>query len=350
MRRASRPSVCLVAAVSLLASVTCVSRAAAQPSDAIGVRAQGMAGAFTGVADDASASWWNPAGMAGAAYFNAIIEAATFREPRSDEVAGIEPQRARRADTRSYAVAFPSMGLSYYRVRVSEIRPLTSTDTVPGDRQEGAAAGVLLRSLVLNQFGTSIAQSIGSHLVVGTTVKVVNGGVQSVVLPAVTASLDAATDLDPDGETHAGMDVGAMATLGVLRIGVMVRNAFTEPTFVSGLESFQLTRTARVGGALSSGTRGVIGVATLAFDADLLTTATVLGDERRIAAGGEVWTSGRTFGIRGGWGISTIGLRRTLLSGGVSASVKKGIYADAEYSGGNDLGRKGWAAGLRVTF
>jgi hypothetical protein len=242
------------------------------------------------------------------------------------------------------------MGVSYYRLRVSEMRPQTSTDPIPGGRQEGAAAGVILRSIVLNQFGTSVGQSIGSHLVVGTTFKVVNGGVATVILPAATASLDAATDIDPDGETHVGLDVGAMAAMGSLRFGVMVRNAFAEPTFVSGLEAFQLTRTARVGAALSSGTRGVIGAATLAFDADLLTTTTVLGEERRIAAGGELWTTGRTVGIRGGWGISTIGLRRTLLSGGVSASVKKGIYADAEYSGGNDLGRKGWAAGLRVTF
>ena len=40
----------------------------AQPADVVGVRAQGMGGAFTAVADDATASWWNPAGMAGGAW------------------------------------------------------------------------------------------------------------------------------------------------------------------------------------------------------------------------------------------------------------------------------------------
>ncbi len=37
-------------------------------------RAQGMGGAFVGVADDATASWWNPAGLATGAYFNVVIE------------------------------------------------------------------------------------------------------------------------------------------------------------------------------------------------------------------------------------------------------------------------------------
>src|SRR6266481_2044160 len=58
--------------------------AAAQTTDTIGVRAQGMAGAFTAVADDATAGWWNPAGLAGGAYFNAIIESGTNHEPRTD--------------------------------------------------------------------------------------------------------------------------------------------------------------------------------------------------------------------------------------------------------------------------
>jgi hypothetical protein len=186
--------------------------------------------------------------------------------------------------------------------------------------------------------------------VIATTFKVVNGGIASVILPAATGSLDAAADLDPDGETHAGLDIGAMAVMGPLRVGVMVRNAVTEPTFVSGTETFTLVRTARLGAAASSGTRGVIGAATVAFDADLTTTTTVLGDERRVATGGELWTPGRTFGVRGGWGMSTIGLRRTSLSAGLSAALKKGLYADGEVTGGTDLGRRGWSAGLRVTF
>src|SRR5260221_14438342 len=108
--------------VPLVSFVLIAAPLAAQPTDAIGVRAQGMGGAFTAVADDATASWWNPAGMAGGAYFNALLESGAQTEPRSDRTAAGDPQSASRANTRSFAVAFPALGLSYYRLRISEIR------------------------------------------------------------------------------------------------------------------------------------------------------------------------------------------------------------------------------------
>ncbi len=208
---------------------------------------------------------------------------------------------------------------------------------------------VRLRSMVLSQFGASVGQSLGSHLVVGSTFKLVSAGTASEVQAAGTGSLDAATRIDPSGETHAGLDVGAMAVFGPARIGVMVRNV-KQPEFGSGADSFTLSRTARIGAALSTGTRGVVGGATVAVDADLMTTTTVLGDERRLAAGGEVWTTARTFGVRGGVSVNTIGDRRTALSGGLSAALKKGLYADGEITGGTDRGRKGWGVALRLTF
>lgn len=355
MRNASRPSVCPVAVVFAFASVflvsfvSAVSPASAQPTDVVGVRASGMGGAFTAVADDATASWWNPAGMAGGAYFNALIEAGSHREPPNERTPAGDPQSASRADTSSLSVAFPALGLSYYHLRISEMQPQTPIGTASGVRQEGGATEVRLRSMVLEQFGASVGQSLGSHLVVGSTVKVLRGGAVSEVQAAGTGSLDVAAGLGPSGETHAGLDVGAMAVLGRARIGVMVRNV-TETEFGSGTDAFTLNRQARVGAALSSGSRGVIGSATVAVDADLTRTPSVLGDERRLAAGGEVWTSARTFGLRGGLGVNTIGSRRTTLSGGLSAALKKGLYADGELTGGTDQGRRGWGVGLRVTF
>ena len=111
--------------------------------------------------------------------------------------------------------------------------------------------------------------------------QLLNAGAVSQAQGAGTASLDAAKELDPSGETKAGLDVGAMAVLGRIRIGVMVRN-LNELEFGSGVDAFRLTRQARAGVAVSSGTRGIIGTATVAVDADLTTTATVLGDERRL--------------------------------------------------------------------
>src|SRR3954451_20055365 len=212
-----------VSVVSLASFLFVAAPLAAQPVDSIGVRAQGMGGAFTAVADDATATWWNPAGMAGGAYFNALLEFGTNREPPTDgDDLILRP--AARADTRSLAVAFPSLGLSYYHLRVSDRRPQISTGTAAGVRQEGGATEVRLRSLVLNQLGASVGQSLGSHLVIGSTFKLVSGGGASQVQGSAAGSLDAADGLDPSREVHAGLDVGAMAEFGRARIGVMVRN------------------------------------------------------------------------------------------------------------------------------
>lgn len=335
--------------VSLVSLVFLAAPAAAQTTDSVGVRARGMAGAFTAVADDATASWWNPAGLAGGAYFNALIETGHHQEPSSDRTSTGEPQSAWRSGNQSYAVAFPALGLSYYRLRVSGIQPLASTATAPAGRQEGGATEVRLRSVVLSQFGATIGQSLGEHLVIGSTLKLVSGGVASEVQPASTGSLDAAADLPTEGQTHGGLDIGAMAVFGRARIGVMVRNV-TPIQFDNGLETQELSRQARLGGALSTGTRGVIGAATLAIDADLTRVTTVFGEERRIAGGGEAWTSARTLGVRAGVSVNTIGDRRTAVSGGLSTAVKKGLYADASITGGTDLERRGWAVGMRVTF
>ena len=53
-------------------SVGAVQRAEAQPP--VGSRAAGMAGAFAGVADDASAVYWNPSGLATGALASFVID------------------------------------------------------------------------------------------------------------------------------------------------------------------------------------------------------------------------------------------------------------------------------------
>ena len=53
----------------------------AQIYEIVGTRAQGMGGAFVAVADDATATWWNPAGLATGAYFSSVIERGRTTEP-----------------------------------------------------------------------------------------------------------------------------------------------------------------------------------------------------------------------------------------------------------------------------
>ena len=145
------------------------SLAFAQRFDDVGVRAQGMAGAFVAVADDASATWWNPAGLASGLSFVDL----------STEVS--------EGGGRGLALGFPSLGLSYYRLKISQIQPSGPIAATPSSRQDNGAAG--------SQFGATFGQSLNSHLVVATTVKLISAA----------------------GETQADLDVGAMAAFGMMR-------------------------------------------------------------------------------------------------------------------------------------
>jgi F plasmid transfer operon, TraF, protein len=328
-----------------------------QTAESVGVRAQGMAGAFTAVADDATATWWNPAGLgawnssglAGGSYANAILDFGTHQEPRTDRDPSGNAVSARRVDSRGFAVAYPALGLSYYRLSISEIQPPAPTGATGATRQDPGTADVRLRSLILNQLGTTVGQSFGRHLVIGSTLKLLRGSVGAAASSNTTASLDAAAGLDGDGETHVGLDVGALASFGLVRAGVMVRNVH-ETTFGSGADTVTLGRQARAGLALVSGARGGSGRFSAALDADLTTATTVVGEERRVAAGAEGWLLGRRLGVRGGVSASTAGARRSSVSGGFSAAVSRGTYVDAEVTGGADDARQGWGLALRLTF
>jgi hypothetical protein len=115
----------------------------AQIYELVGTRAQGMGGAFVAVADDATATWWNPAGLATGAYLSGVLERSLITEPRETAPEG----PLWRGESTGFALVFPALGLSYYRLRINEIAPATSTDAGGVDRQDPGVAGVGLRSL-----------------------------------------------------------------------------------------------------------------------------------------------------------------------------------------------------------
>ncbi|MGE5244921.1 MAG: conjugal transfer protein TraF [Betaproteobacteria bacterium] len=308
-----------------------------------------MAGAFVAVADDATATWWNPAGLAGGAYFDAVIESDRLQEPRTETWPAGEPAAAWRTSTRAFAAAFPSLGLSYYRLRISEIAPGLPTATGAAVREDQGTANVRLRALVLQQFGATVGQSIGEHLVVATTLKLVHDSVASDEVAQADASLDRAETLGGQGETHGDADVGAMATFGHVRLGLTVRN-LRQPGFGEGADRVRLDRQARAGVSVSGPGRGALGALTVDVDADLTRSATVLGDERRLAGGVEAWLFGRRVSVRGGVSGSTIGASRRTTSGGLSLALRSGFYVEGMVVGGNDRARRGWGADLRVTY
>lgn len=297
----ARTIVFLVSFVSFLAGPKVAS---AQIYESIGVRAQGMGGAFVAVSDDATTTWWNPAGLASGSYLSGVIEFDRVENPT-------------RTRARAFALNIPSLGLSYYRFPLNGIQLSTPTGTSSASREDQG---------VLSQFGATVGQSLGSHLILGSTLKLVH------VL----------------GHTRGDLDLGAMANLGMLRLGVAVKNV-RKPEFSEGDTQLELPRQARAGASVRVGALERIQLVG-AVDADLTTTKTAVGDERHLAAGAEAWLANRAVGVRAGVGVNTIGPERRSGSVGLSVGLRGGFYLDGQLTRGADEARNGWGVSLRVTF
>jgi hypothetical protein len=329
--------------------VTSVTRARAQIYESVGIRAQGMGGAFVAVADDASATWWNPAGLAAGAYVNGIVEWGTVQDPHA-AAGGDVAAPSWRSKTRGVAVGYPALGLSYYRLQVSEIQTIGPTAGSGTGRQDQGLASVRLRSLVLQQFGATVGQSVGGHFVAGSTLKLVRGALASATGVAGAASLERAGELEGDTtSTTVDLDVGVMAKFGGVSAAVVVKN-MKQPAFTAGDDRLELRRQARAGLAATMGSRGSVGPVTVAVDADLTRTATATGDQRHIAGGAEAWLFGRSLGLRGGASANTIGNARPTAGGGASLALRSGVYVEGQVTFGSDEERRGWGVTLRVTF
>jgi hypothetical protein len=209
---------------------------------------------------------------------------------------------------------------------------------------------VLQSSLALQQFGATVGQSLGNHLVLGSTLKLVRVGSASEADVASAATLDRASALATGTETHVDLDLGAMVKFGVLSLGAAVKNV-RQPSFGSGEDRIQMRRQGRVGiAAMSKKQRGAISTVSVAFDADVTRTAMATGDVRHIAAGAEGWLFSGSLGLRGGVSANTIGAARPAAGAGLSLALRKGTYVDGQATVGSDQSRSGWGVALRVTF
>ena len=247
-------------------------------------------------------------------------------------------------------MSFPALGLSYYRLRVSEIAGPGSTVTAPGNRQDPVVDGSRVRSAAISQFGTTVAQSIGRHLVIGTTLKLLYAGaVRS--SSSGSSPLDDADDLDVPRHFNGDLDAGAMANLGHLRLGITMRNVF-EPSFddedVVGTE-LTLKRQARAGVAFFTVPNGSRQGLMVAADADLTTTSTVTGDVRHAAVGVERWLANKRLGLRGGFSANTVNESRPAGSLGVSVALKPSVLFNASLTEGRDESVTGWSTGVSVS-
>jgi hypothetical protein len=135
------------------------SLAAAQGFELVGARPRGMGGAFVAVADDASATWWNPAGLPATLIFDAVADLGALEAVPDRRIE--DTSKAGQARAWQVAAAFPVAGLSFTQVHQWRL------DAVPtagpsGSRQEGGRVPTA-RSLLTQHFGVSLAQSLGGR-------------------------------------------------------------------------------------------------------------------------------------------------------------------------------------------
>jgi hypothetical protein len=275
------------------------SPALAQAEAPVGVRAAGMGGAFTAVADDASAVFWNPGGLASGAFFSVVLD-------------------GNRMDDRSamlIALGTPPLALSYYR---------TATGDLPGGRH----------TLVAHHAGVSVVQSLADRISAGATLKLVRGEVSTALGPSFsTNKFDA--------------DLGVMTKGALGRLGLSVRNLL-QPEFRTSSGVVRLDRRVRAGISLNLQQN-----TTVAADVDLTAATTSRGEWRDVALGLETrparnaWVrTGVHWNAKGGEGAGAA----PVASVGASYAVYGSTVADGQVTFGSSNGNRGWGVGLRFVF
>jgi len=299
----------------------------------------GMGGAFTAVASDSTATWWNPAGLA----TGPITDVSLGRAVTDLKVS----VPARRDRVSWFAASAPAVGFSYYRLRITDIRGSDTTGQ-PLVSREDTRAGVSVRSFSASELGLTVVQSILPGIHAGATLKYVRGTLRSGVDDAarpVGDLLDSGDDLTGGHtESHFDLDAGVIAVAGPLRLGAVMRNV-TAPQFADG--AFSVPRQARVGAALDFGKSSPL---TVAVDADVKRYATGAGDRRVIAGGIEQWLFAKRLGVRAGARANRVGAKERTATAGVSIALHNGLYVEGEIARGGSVAERGWSIDTRVSF
>jgi hypothetical protein len=271
----------------------------AQAEAPVGVRATGMGGAFTAVADEGSAAFWNPAGFAKGSFFSLVVDSNSL-----DRRSGL-----------LVALGTPPLGLSYYRTAIADVKNGRN-------------------SLVAHHAGVTLVQSLAGRLAVGTTLKLVHG--------------IASTPGDADLSTNKfDADMGVMATGALGQLGLTVRNLLQPEFKTSGGGAIRLDRRVRAGVSVHLRNETLV-----AADLDLTTAETARGSWRDAAVGVESHPALKAW-IRGGlhWNTSSAGPGAAPIgSVGGSYAVYGSTRADAQVSFGSSNGDRGWGVGLRFVF
>lgn len=300
----------------LLASATA---AQAQSFETAGARALGMGGAFVGVADDVTAIWWNPAGLASGGFFSLAVERNSFEDRRGGLFAPTTAP-ARRSSFFLGAGSLP-LGLSYVRTREQYIT-------------SGPADEAVQRELVTHQAGVTVLQSLSETIVVAGTVKYVRGNASA-----------GPVEIEPEGQGGNAIDadLAMMAVAGDLKVGVTFRN-LTSPEF-EALDGTRLELPWRARAGVSYLAAPAL---TVAADIDLRPVQLPGNRTRNVALGGEYRLA--RLALRAGARFDSIGDVNPLGTVGGSYAVRNGVWVDGWAAAGSTDAGRGWGIAGRIVY
>jgi hypothetical protein len=290
-----------------------------------------MGGAFVAVADDSSAPFWNPAGLATGGPAGATVGWLDFRtgNQKTDPVVG---------STRRHGY-FSSLGTWPVGLTMARVSDTRVSSVVGGTART--------ETLATSQYGVNVLQTIIEGLVVGANLKWVRGTVSEGVGTGLSARslFTEATETSSHTSTVLDLDLGVMADLDRVRLGLTVKNV-RQPGFtnVAGIAT-RLPREVRAGLAVMP-SNGL----TLALDMDLDTVDLWDGPRRMIAIGGENRLTSRLVaraGVR--WNLDD-DRRRPVYSAGGSVRMGQRYWLDGHYTQGDITRDRGLGAALRVGF
>jgi len=319
-------------------SAVCLSgaQALAQPIERVGVRALGMAGAFVAVADDASAAYWNPAGLNGGNFFGFSLDYVRQPDPRGDTMTG--PRGPIDSETWLAAVVTPPLGFSYYRLAAWG-----------RDRRSGRGGiGTPVARLSTSHIGVTVLQSLTDSVTVGTTVKLVRGSAGSgrvVTATSAEALRPAAAALETSGSSAVDLDVGVRANVGIVRVGLLARNVLRPSFETPDGDTLGLDRQVRLGVAVAPSE-----LWTVSADADLLNAESFEGRTRGAAVGLERWLASRRFAVRGGVRFRTRGEAQPVAALGAGVALRAGFFLDVHANAGSDDTEGGFGLSARLVF
>ena len=319
--------------------------ASAQIVESVGSRALGMGGAFVAVANDSSATWWNPGALAAGPFLDMAV---SFSDTDSSTLIPANRNRIAWA-----GLGLPPFGLSYYHWRITEIAGSSPTVTADGNRQDEQGF-VPVRTLETDHFGATIVHTIVSGVHAGATIRYVRGTVGvGAGNPERSASdlLGWGSDLEGGERNYAfDLDVGVLAVVKAFRAGFLARNLFDAEFDAPAGPPAVVPRQLRSGVAFDGDAIDWLPLV-LSFDVDLLTYDTVAGDRRVVAFGAEHWFGARRrVGVRGGARFNTVGAGEQAGSVGASVALVPGVFVDGHAVWGGTADDRGWGIAARVSF